>query len=40
MAIPEVDLVLAFYAGGYNAKSGLNATDIYVPQYILPAIVK
>lgn len=40
MAIPEFDLVLAFYAGNYNDRGGRKAVSVYVPQYILPAIEK
>ena len=38
MAIPELELVLAFYGGNYNAPGGRTAQRIYVPKYILPAI--
>lgn len=38
MAIPELDLVMAFYAGNYNDVGGLKAQNVYVPKYILPAI--
>ncbi len=38
MAIPELDLVMAFYAGNYNDVGGRTAKSLYVPQYILPAI--
>lgn len=38
MAIPDLDLVMAFYAGSYNDAGGRKATDVYVPQYVLPAI--
>lgn len=40
MAIPEFDLALAFYAGNYNDGGGRTATNVYVPQFILPAIEK
>jgi len=40
MAIPELDLVLGFYAGNYNDIGGRTATKTYVPQYILPAVEK
>lgn len=38
MVIPELDLVMAFYAGNYNDVGGRQATRVYVPNYILPAI--
>jgi CubicO group peptidase (beta-lactamase class C family) len=40
MAIPDLDLVMAFYGGSYNDVGGLKATGVYVPEYILPAIDK
>lgn len=40
MAIPDLDLVMAFYAGSYNDVGGRKATDVYVPQYVLPAVEK
>jgi CubicO group peptidase (beta-lactamase class C family) len=38
MVIPELDLVMAFYAGSYNSPGGRMAQNVYVPQYILPAV--
>ena len=38
MAIPDLDLVLGFYAGNYNDVGGATARNIYVPKYILPAV--
>ncbi|HLM60393.1 MAG TPA: serine hydrolase, partial [Pyrinomonadaceae bacterium] len=38
MTIPELDLVMAFYAGSYNDAGGSKATNVYVPEYILPAL--
>lgn len=38
MGIPELDLVIAFYGGNYAQTAALNARQIYVPQYILPAV--
>lgn len=38
MAIPELDLVLAFYGGNYNSPGGSLYHRVYVPEYILPAI--
>jgi CubicO group peptidase (beta-lactamase class C family) len=40
MAIPELELVMAFYAGSYNDAGGAKATNVYVPEYILPALQK
>lgn len=40
MAIPELEMVLAFYAGNYNDAGGFKAQNVYVPQYILPAVEK
>lgn len=40
MSIPELDLVMAFYAGNYNDVGGRTAQRIYVPEYVLPAIEK
>lgn len=40
MAIPELDLVMAFYAGSYNDTGGSKATNVYVQEYILPSIDK
>ncbi|MBC7912432.1 MAG: serine hydrolase [Pyrinomonadaceae bacterium] len=40
MGIPDLDLVIAFYGGNYNDAAALNPQNVYVPQYILPAIDK
>jgi len=40
MAIPELDLAMAFHAGNYNEASGRKATREYVPEFILPAVDK
>lgn len=40
MVIPELELVMAFYAGNYNDAGGLKAQNIYVPKHILPTIDK
>lgn len=40
MAIPELDLALAFWAGNYNDIGGRRATTEYVPKFILPAVEK
>lgn len=36
IGIPELDLVIAFYAGNYNDKLPLH--DDYIPKYILAAV--
>lgn len=38
MGIPELDLVLAFYAGNYSDPVLFKIQEEYVPQYILPAV--
>jgi len=38
MAIPDLDLVIAFYGGNYNDPSLFIPQNVYVPQYILPAV--
>ena len=38
MSVPELDLLVAFYAGNYNDAGGLKAQNEYVPNYILSAI--
>jgi CubicO group peptidase (beta-lactamase class C family) len=38
MAIPELDLVLAFYGGNYGDAVSLVPQRVYVPQHILPAV--
>jgi hypothetical protein len=38
MVIPDLDLVMAFYAGNYNDVGGRKSQRVYVPNYILPAI--
>jgi CubicO group peptidase (beta-lactamase class C family) len=38
MGIPELDLVIAFYGGNYNDPALFIPQNVYVPQYILPAI--
>jgi len=36
--VPELDLVIAFYAGNYSSRSQRDLGHIYVPRYILPAV--
>ncbi len=39
MAIPDLDLVIAFYGGNYNDPSMFISQNVYVPQHILPAVM-
>jgi CubicO group peptidase (beta-lactamase class C family) len=36
--VPELDLVIAFYAGNYNARIQRDLGHNYVPRYLLPAV--
>lgn len=38
MAVPELDLVIAFYSGDFGHAAALTAQRVYVPQYILPVV--
>ena len=38
IAVPELQLAMAFHAGNYNDSGGRKATREYVPQFILPAV--
>lgn len=38
IGIPELDLVVAFYGGNYADAISFTSGQIYVPQYILPAV--
>lgn len=38
MAVPELDLVIAFYSGDFGHAAALTAQRVYIPQYILPAV--
>lgn len=38
MAVPDLDLVLAFYGGNYTDIGGRTSREVYVPKYILPAV--
>jgi hypothetical protein len=38
MAIPELDLVIAFYGGSYSDRALLIPQNVYVPERILPAV--
>jgi CubicO group peptidase (beta-lactamase class C family) len=39
MAVPDLDLVLGFYGGNYTDVGGRTAREVYVPKYILPAVM-
>ena len=36
--VPELDLVIAFYAGNYSSRSQRDLGHHYVPRYLLPAV--
>jgi len=36
--VPELDLVIAFYAGNYSSRSQRDLGHNYVPRYLLPAV--
>jgi CubicO group peptidase (beta-lactamase class C family) len=36
--VPELELVVAMYGGGYSSRVQLNITHEYVPRYLLPAV--
>ncbi len=38
MAVPELDLVVAFYSGDFGHPAALTAQRVWVPEYILPAV--
>jgi CubicO group peptidase (beta-lactamase class C family) len=38
MVVPELDLVIATYAGNYSDRVGLRVQQDFVPNYILPAV--
>jgi CubicO group peptidase (beta-lactamase class C family) len=38
MAVPELDLVIAFYSGDFGHRAALTAQNVYIPQFILPAV--
>lgn len=38
MAVPELDLVIAFYSGDYGHAAALTAQRVWIPDYILPAV--
>jgi CubicO group peptidase (beta-lactamase class C family) len=40
MGIPELDMVIAFYAGNYSDMVFLTLQREYVPKYILPALIR
>ena len=36
--VPELDLVVAFYAGNYSSGGQIDLGHVYVPRFILPAV--
>ena len=38
MVIPELDLVIATYAGNYSSQGSINTSQNLTPRYILPAV--
>lgn len=38
MVIPELDLVIATYAGNYSSKGSIHTSQNLIPRYILPAV--
>jgi CubicO group peptidase (beta-lactamase class C family) len=38
IVVPELDLVIATYAGNYASRVGLEIQQAYTPRYILPAV--
>jgi CubicO group peptidase (beta-lactamase class C family) len=40
MAVPELDLVIAFTGGNYNSNATFTAQQVYVPKWILPAVTR
>jgi CubicO group peptidase (beta-lactamase class C family) len=38
MAVPELDLVIGFWGGNYNDATTFVSQDVYVPEWILPAV--
>lgn len=38
MGIPELDLLIGFYGGNYSDRVALVPQQVYVPEYILPAV--
>lgn len=40
MAVPELDLIIAFYGGSYSDRALFIPQNVYVPQRILPAVAR
>jgi CubicO group peptidase (beta-lactamase class C family) len=38
MAVPELDLVIGFWGGNYSSRTAAIPEDVYVPEWILPAV--
>lgn len=39
MGIPELDLLIAFYAGNYSHKTAFRIQQEFIPKYILPSVL-
>jgi CubicO group peptidase (beta-lactamase class C family) len=39
MAVPELDLVIAFTGGNYSQAATFTSQRVFVPQYVLPAVI-
>jgi hypothetical protein len=41
MAVPELDLVIGFWGGNYaGGRTAFIPQDVYVPEWILPAVLE
>lgn len=38
MVIPELDLVIATFAGSYSSKGSIHTQQNLIPRYVLPAV--
>jgi CubicO group peptidase (beta-lactamase class C family) len=38
LGIPKLDLLICFWGGNYSDRAGVTPQNVYVPQYILPAV--
>jgi hypothetical protein len=39
MAIPELDLVVAFTGGNYGQSATFTSQRVFMPRYVLPAVL-
>jgi hypothetical protein len=39
LVIPELDMVIAFYAGNYADRAPRRIHEEFVPKFILPALI-